>query len=88
MAKQVSAGKRHRQSRERRMRNKTTRSQVRTEVKKFEKAVASANREEAEKQFALMVKLIDTGAGKGVFHKNMAARKKSRMHKLLNGMSA
>jgi ribosomal protein S20 len=33
-----------------------------------------------------MVKMLDTAAGKGIFHKNTVARKKSRMSKLLNNL--
>lgn len=79
-----SAQKRHRQSEERHLRNKSVKSSVRTSVKKF---VALANKKEVdEASFALkqMIKKIDTAAQKGIIKKNTAARKKSRMQRLFN----
>ncbi len=62
-------------------------SEVRTSVKSFITAVSSNNKEEAEKAFRLVVKKIDTAAGKGVFHRNTVARKKSRLAKMLNRLN-
>ena len=59
-------------------------SEVRTSVKNFISAVGTKNKEEAEKAFRLVVKKIDTAAGKGIFHRNTVARKKSRLAKMLN----
>ena len=84
MAEKGSAAKRHRQSLRRRMRNRIAVSEVRTSVKTFLSAVDSKNKEEAEKAFRFVVKKIDTAAGKGVFHRNTVARKKSRLAKMLN----
>ena len=84
MAEKGSAAKRHRQSLRRRMRNRMAVSEVRTSVKSFITAVDSKNKEEAEKAFRLVVKKIDTAAGKGILHRNTVARKKSRLAKMLN----
>ena len=51
-------------------------------------AVKAGEKETAEAKFMEMTKLMDTAAGKGIYHKNTVARKKSRMHKLLNTLSA
>ena len=85
--KKSSAEKRHRQSEERRMRNKAVKSAVRTSVKKF---IALAQKKDAESEAALkeMVKKIDTAARKGIIKKNAAARKKSRMQRFYNSMLA
>ncbi|MDR2177251.1 MAG: 30S ribosomal protein S20 [Treponema sp.] len=86
--KSSSAEKRHRRSEERRLRNKSVKSAVRTSAKKF---VALAQKKEvAEAETALkdMIKKIDTAAGKGIIKKNNAARKKSRMQRLLNSIKA
>jgi len=40
----------------------------------------------AEAAYTRFVKLIDTAAGKGIYHKNTAARKKSRLHNVLVNM--
>ena len=86
--KSRSAEKRHRQSEERRLRNKSARSAVRTSVKKF--VALAQKRETAEAEAALkdMIKKIDTAAGKGIIKKNSAARKKSRMQRLFNSIKA
>lgn len=86
--KNSSAEKRHRQSEERRIRNKAVRSRVRTGIKKF---VALAQKKEvADAEAALkdMIKKIDTAAQKGIIKKNAAARKKSRMQRLFNTLKA
>jgi small subunit ribosomal protein S20 len=83
--KSSSAEKRHRKSEERRLRNKSAKSAVRTSVKKF---VALAQKKDPETEAALkdMIKKIDTAAGKGIISKNAAARKKSRMQRFYNVM--
>jgi small subunit ribosomal protein S20 len=62
-------------------------SEVRSAVKRFTQAVESKDESAAEQSFRSMVKLLDTAGRKGIFHKNMVARKKSRMQKLLNSIS-
>lgn len=86
--KSSSAEKRHRQSEERRLRNKSVRSSVRTSAKKF--ALLARKKEVAGAETALkeMIKKIDTAAGKGIIKKNAAARKKSRMQRLFNSLKA
>ena len=94
MAKKItSAEKRHRQSEERRLRNKAVKSSVRTSAKKFvvlaQKSVRDPKeRAEAEAALKLMIKKIDSAAQKGIIKKNTAARKKSRMQRLFNSTKA
>jgi len=83
-----SAEKRHRQSEERRLRNKAVKSSVRTSVKKFQDLAQKKNVVEAENALREMIKKIDTAAQKGIIKKNTAARKKSRMQKLYNFIKA
>jgi len=85
--KSSSAEKRHRKSEERRLRNKSTKSAVRTSVKKF---VVLTQKKDPGAETALkeMIKKIDTAAGKGIIAKNAAARKKSRMQRYYNSMKA
>jgi small subunit ribosomal protein S20 len=83
-----TAAKRHRQSEKRRLRNRASRSRVRTVTKSFMLAVKNNDKDTAEAKFVEMSKLMDTASGKGVFHKNTVARKKSRMNKLLNSLTA
>ena len=81
--KSSSAEKRHRKSEERRLRNKSAKSAVRSSVKKF---ISLAQKKDPETETALkeMIKKIDTVAGKGIISKNAAARKKSRMQRYYN----
>ena len=85
----TSAQKRHRQSEDRRLRNKAVKSSVRTSVKKFVVLTQKAGKnpgELSETEAALkeMIMKIDSAAQKGVLKKNTAARKKSRMQRLFN----
>ena len=91
--KKSSAQKRHRQSEERRLRNKSVKSSVRTSAKKFVTLANKAGRDpsgvaEAETALRDMIKKIDTAAQKGIIKKNTAARKKSRMQRLFNTIKA
>jgi len=91
--KKSSAEKRHRQSEERRLRNKSVKSSVRTSAKKFvllaqKSGHNSAEIAEAETALKDMIKKIDTAAQKGIIKKNAAGRKKSRMQRLLNSIKA
>lgn len=88
MANSKSADKRIRQNEKRRLSNRTAKSTVRTSQKKFLAAVKENDKDAAEVSFREMVKLMDTAARKGVFHKKAVARKKSRLHKLLNNLKA
>ena len=59
--------------------NTSLRSQYRTAVKNVEKAVASGDKAKATEAFGKMQAVVDTVADKGIFHKNKAARDKSRL---------
>ena len=60
---------------------------MRSGIKKFLEAVDAKNQDSASEQLRTVSKLIDTAAGKGVYHKNTAARTKSRLHKKLNSIA-
>jgi small subunit ribosomal protein S20 len=82
-----STEKRLRQSIKRKMHNRAIKSKVRTSVKSFEGAVAKSDKASAEACYKEFVKLADTAAGKGIYHKNTIARKKSRLNSVLAGMN-
>ena len=86
--KRSSAEKRHRQSEERRLRNKAVKSAVRTSAKKFVVLARKKDAPGAEAALKEMIKKIDTAARKGIVKKNAAARKKSRMQRLYNSLNA
>ncbi len=87
MIGQGSAAKRHRQSEKRRVANRALRSKVRSGIKRFLEAVDAENKDSASEQLRVVAKSIDTAAGKGIYHKNTAARTKSRLHKKLNAIA-
>jgi small subunit ribosomal protein S20 len=85
---QTSAEKRWAQSEKRRSRNKKVKSEIRTDAKKVVIAVQGKDKASAESALKAMIKNIDTAAHKGIVKKNTAARKKSRMQRLVNTLSA
>ena len=59
--------------------NTSLRSHFRTVVKNVQKAVAAGDKARAAEVFKNAQRVIDSVADKGVFHKNKAARVKSRL---------
>ncbi len=88
MANIKSAKKRIRVSEKKTLINKMIKSRTRTAMKKVLLAVKEANKDLATKALVEAVSVIDKAATKGVYHKNNAARKKSRLSKLVNAISA
>lgn len=88
MANKGSAAKRHRQSEKRRLRNRIAKSEVKTEIRKFQTSLQNKDQDSAQEQLKVIIKLIDTAAGKGIYHKNNAARKKSRLARALTSLEA
>jgi small subunit ribosomal protein S20 len=83
-----SAAKRQRQNEKRRNRNRTARSRIHTVKRRFLEAIDQSDRETAESAFSEVSNLIDSAANKGIYHRNTADRKKSRLHKKLNALGA
>ena len=86
MAHSLSAKKRIRQNIKSRMINRGRKSEIRSQVKKFEETVASGKAKDAEAQFTALTKSIDQVAATSTMHKNTASRMKSRLAKKLNAM--
>ena len=86
MANIRSAIKRNRQNKKRRLRNRYFRGQARTFVKKARTVIESGNRDQANKAIEEAISALDKAAGKGIIHKNNAARRKSRLMKQLARM--
>ena len=74
-----SAKKRMKQSETRRLRNRSVKSSVKTQVRKLRDAITGGNLEDADTQFRTAVKRLDQAAAKGVIHRNAASRTKSRL---------
>ncbi len=79
MANSKSSKKRIRVAQRRRDRNRPFRTEARTYVKKAELAIADGDLAAAEEATREAVSVLDRVAGKGVIHKNNAARRKSRL---------
>jgi small subunit ribosomal protein S20 len=82
-----SAEKRVLVAKERNVRNKAAKSELKTTLKKFDAAVSEGNREAAESAYKVAVKTVDHAASKGLIHKNNAAHKKSSLTSKLNGLA-
>lgn len=81
MPNSASAKKRLRQSQTRRLRNRSQRSALRTQVKKVRQAITAGETEKSDEEFRKAVKKLDQAAAKGLIHANKAARTKSRLNK-------
>ncbi len=88
MANHKSALKRARQNIVRRMRNKSVRTRVKSVVKDVRAAAAENSAEKAAQELNQAKSVIARAAKKGVIHKKTAARKISRLAKLVNSISA
>ena len=67
--------------------NKAQKSALKTDIKKFDVAVAEGNRSEADVAYKVAVKAVDKAVAKGLLHKNNAANKKSSMTLKLNKLA-
>ncbi len=88
MANSNSAKKRIRQSEQRRAINRTRRSAVKTQIRKFLEAVHDKDVSRAQDEYRAVTKVLDQNAAKGTFHKNSVARKKSRLAARLNALAS
>ena len=75
--------KRERQDIKRRARNVSNLSRLRTQIKNV---LQSDDKNKAQEEYVKAVSYIDKAAGKGLIHKNTAARRKSQITKHLNSL--
>ncbi|QWU15024.1 small subunit ribosomal protein S20 [Paenibacillus sophorae] len=83
-----SAVKRVKTTEKRRALNVSQKSALRTAVKAADLALEGTEVETAKVAFQAASKKLDKAVTKGLVHKNAAARKKSRLAKKLNALSA
>jgi small subunit ribosomal protein S20 len=69
------------------LRNKMIKSKVKTLIKKVEAAVAANDKAAASTALKDAVVEINKATSKGIFHKNTAARKVSRLTKAVNAIA-
>lgn len=87
MANTAQAKKRARQAEKHREQNAAQRSEMRTFVKKVVKAIAAGDKAQAEAAYKQAVPAVDKMVGKGLIHKNKAARHKSRLNARIRAMA-
>jgi len=83
-----SAQKQVRSSERKRVRNKSVRSEVKTNITKAEKLIFSGELEVAQQAVVTAISTLDSAAAKGILHPNNTARRKSRLMKKLNQAQA
>ncbi|MBN1797856.1 MAG: 30S ribosomal protein S20 [Spirochaetales bacterium] len=86
MGAKGTAAKRQRQNEKQRLINKAIKTNIKHTTKKLLGIVKDKKKQEAEKFYKEFGSLVDKAVTKGVYHKNNAARKKSRMMKKINAI--
>lgn len=87
MANIKSAKKRIKVNAAKTERNKSVRSAVKTSIKKVETLVEAKDKEAAASALTAAISTIDKAQSKGVYHKNNASRKVSRLSKAVNSIA-
>jgi small subunit ribosomal protein S20 len=87
MANIKSQIKRNRQNEVRRMRNKASRSELKTYLKRVETALEAGDGDAATTAYRDAAKKLDKAATKGIISSSKAANKKSRLAKRVNALS-
>ncbi|MEL0285301.1 MAG: 30S ribosomal protein S20 [Paracoccaceae bacterium] len=86
MANSPQSKKRTRQNDRNRLVNKNRRSRIRTFIRKVEEAIAGGDKESALVALRSAQPELMRGVSKGIFHKNTAARKMSRLAARVNAI--
>ena len=79
-----SARKNLRKTTKRRLHNRAIIKSIKTQIKKVEATAASGTVEQLRTEYRVAAKKLDKAAAKQVVHRNLAARKKSQLARLLN----
>jgi len=88
LARHISALKRARQNKKRRMRNQSRKTRVKSVVREVRQAMAQKDAVGAETALTKAVPIIAQVAGKGTLHWRAAARKISRLTRQVNALKA
>lgn len=83
MPNTASGKKRLRQNQVLRLRNRSIKTAVKTQIKKVRAAVKAGDVAKAEDEFRLAAKKLDRAGSKRVMHPNATARYKSRLQHLI-----
>ena len=88
MANIKSAKKRILVAEKNRLRNVAWKSSIKTAVKKVLTLAVEGDKKELDTAMSKVYQLCDKAVGKGILHKNTAARKKSRLTVAVNKLQA
>jgi small subunit ribosomal protein S20 len=77
-----------RQDAVRRARNRSTKSGLRTQLRKVREAIKAKKLDESEAEFKTLVIKLDRAARNKVIHTNAAARTKSRLSRAIKGLKS
>lgn len=88
MPNHKSAEKRDRQNERRNAVNSSSRTRLRSQIKKLRSALSGGNAQEAQALLSETVSVIDKAVQKGVLHRNAAARHKARLTVRVNALAA
>jgi len=86
VARIQSAVKNIRKNRRRNAINTARRSHLRSQIKKLRSLVAQKDAAGARRELTKTLSLLDRSAGKGIIHRNNAARHKSRLTRQVNAL--
>jgi small subunit ribosomal protein S20 len=78
-----SAKKSLRKDEKRRLRNRAVKKGIKTEIKKFLALVKTGSADELREELKVAAKKLDKAAARRVIHRNLAARKKSQLARML-----
>jgi small subunit ribosomal protein S20 len=81
-----SAKKRMRQDAVRRTRNRSTKTGLRTQLRRVREAIKAKKIDESEAEYKTLVIKLDQAARSRVIHANAAARTKSRISHAIKGL--
>jgi small subunit ribosomal protein S20 len=88
MATHKSALKRSKQSKEKRLRNRNIKSNLKTTMKAVSAAIEGKDPKKAQEVLSQVTPVINKAASKGVIHKKNAARKISRLTRKVNALKS
>lgn len=88
MARHISAMKRARQNKKRRVRNQSRKTRVKNVVREVRQALAKKDTANAETALTKAIPIIAQVAGKGTLHWRTAARKISRLTRQVNALKS
>ena len=88
MATHKSALKRSKQSKEKRLKNRNVKSNLKTTIKAVTAAIEAKDPKKAQEVLSQVTPVINKAASKGVIHKKNAARKISRLTRKVNALNS